>query len=78
MPQVETMSLDERLSISMKAHEFLVAGDKEGYMRTMKTAPMPHYVAKVIKDKLGLEFLLNTGWNMSDVEAEYGSEWLCR
>ena len=76
MPQVETMSLDERLSIIMKAHEFSVAGDEEGYLRTMKAVPVPHYVAKVIKDKLGLEFLLSNGWNLSDAEAEYGSEWL--
>ena len=78
MPQVETMSLDERLSIINKAFVLMKAGDEDRGVRLMKTTPLPPYLAKVVKDKLGLEFLLNTGWNMSDVEAEYGSEWLCQ
>jgi len=78
MQQTQTMTLDEKLSISNRAFEMMEAGDREGGMRLMKTAPMPHYVAKVIKDKLGLDFLLNSGWNLSDAEAEYGSEWLRR
>ena len=83
MPQTSnqkfaTMTLDEKLAISCKAAKLREAGDTEGATRLMKTAPMPHYVAKVIKEKLGLDILLNTGWNMSEVEAEYGVEWLRR
>jgi len=77
-PKFATMTLDEKLAIGCKAAELRKAGDREGATRLMKTVPMPHYVAKVIKDKLGLDILLNTGWNMAEVEAEYGSEWLCR
>ena len=42
----------------------------------MKTAPLLPYLAKVIKEKVGLDFLLSTGWNMSEVEAEFGPDWL--
>jgi hypothetical protein len=76
MPQIETMTLDEKLTISCKAAELRKAGDKEGALRLMKTAPMPSYIAKVIKEKVGLDCLLNLGWNLSEVEAEYGSNWL--
>ena len=76
MPQVETMTLDEKLAIGLKAAELRRAGDKEGATRLMKTAPLPPYFAKVIKDKVGLDVLLSTGWNMSEVEAEFGKEWL--
>jgi len=74
MPQ--TMTLDEKLAIGCKAAELRKAGDDEGSMLLMKTVPMPPYIAKVIKEKVGLDILLETGWNFSEVEAEFGSEWL--
>jgi len=74
MPQ--TMTLDEKLAISMKACALRQAGDREGFHRVIKTAPMPPYLAKVMKDKMGAEFLLNGGWNLSEAEAEFGSGWL--
>ena len=74
MPQ--TMTLDEKLVIACKAAELRKAGDEEGASRLLKTAPLPPYLAKVIKEKVGLDCLLSTGWNMSEVEAEFGSEWL--
>jgi len=72
----ETMTLDEKLAISNKAGDLWKAGDKEGYSRLMKTAPIAPYIAKVIKEKVGLDYLLNSGWNLSEVEAEFGSVWL--
>ena len=76
MSQSQPMTLDEKLAIGCKAVELRKAGDKEGASRLMRSIPLPPYLAKVIKDKVGLDCLLNTGWNMSEVEAEFGSEWL--
>jgi hypothetical protein len=76
MPQAQTMTLDEKLAISCKAAELRKSGDREGYSRLMKTVPMPPYLAKVIKEKVGLDCLLKLDWNLSEVEAEYGSHWL--
>ena len=78
MPQNQTMTLDEKLSIGCKAAALLDAGDREGYSRLMRTIPLPPYLAKVIKEKAGLDILLNTGWNMAEVEAEFGSSWLSK
>jgi hypothetical protein len=72
------MTLDEKLAISNRAFELLNAGDKEGYDRVMKTAPMPPYLAKIMKEKMGAEFLINGGWNLSEAEAEFGSDWLSK
>ena len=72
----KTMTLDEKLAISCKAAELWQAGDREGYISLMKTAPMPPYIAKVIKEKIGLDFLLNGGWNLSETEEKFGSAWL--
>ena len=76
MPQTQTMTLDEKLAVSLKAHELREAGDMEGYIRLMKTAPMPPYLAKVMKEKVGADYLLNEGWNLSEAEAEFGQNWL--
>ena len=78
MPQTQTMTLDEKLAISNKALDLLDAGDSDGYMRLMKTAPMPPYLAKILKDKAGPDYLANSGWNLSEAEAEFGLDWLPR
>ena len=74
----ETMTLDEKLDISLRAFELLDAGDKEGFSRVMRTAPMPPYLAKIYKEKVGVKQLLESGWNLSEAEAEFGSDWLNR
>ena len=76
MPQ--TMTLDEKLAISVKASALWQAGDGEGFSRIMKTAPLPPYLAKVYKEKIGAEHLQKSGWNLSEAEAEFGSDWLSR
>ena len=69
------MTFDDKLAISGRAIKLKEAGDREGYYRLMKTAPLHLYIAKVIKEKVGLDCLLKTGWNLSEAEAEFGSDW---
>jgi phenylpyruvate tautomerase PptA (4-oxalocrotonate tautomerase family) len=38
--------------------------------------PLEPWAAKIWKEKVGLDFLLHSGWNLSLVEAKYGKEWL--
>ena len=76
MPQ--TMTLDEKLEISNKALDLYDAGDKEGFSRLIRTAPMPPYLAKVYKEKIGAEQLIKSGWNLSEAEAEFGPGWLSK
>jgi hypothetical protein len=72
------VTLDEKLAISCKAAALRQAGDHEGYIRLMKTTPIPPYIAKVMKEKVGPEYLINSGWNLSEAEAEFGNNWLNR
>jgi len=72
----ETMTLDEKLAISNKAFTLLEAGDKEGFSRLIRTAPMPPFLAKVMKEKMGVDYLINGGWNLSEADAEFGIDWL--
>jgi len=70
------MTLDEKLAISNKACAMYKAGDKEGYSRLTRTIPMPPYLAKIFKEKVGVESLLKAGYNLSEAEAEFGPDWL--
>ena len=78
MPQTQIMTLDEKLAISNKACALLKAGDREGYSRLTRSIPMPPYLAKIYKEKVGVEHLLDGGWNLSEAEAEFGADWLNR
>ena len=73
---LETMTFDEKLAISNKACALLNAGDKEGYSRLMRTIPMPPYLAKIYKEKVGAKPLVKSGWNLTEAEAAFGSNWL--
>ena len=76
MPQSHTMTLDEKLAISCKAAALRDAGDEEGASRLLRTAPMPPYLAKIYKEKVGVKPLIESGWNLSEAEAEFGPDWL--
>ena len=78
MPQAQTMTLDEKLAISNKACALLEAGDEEGYDRLTKTIPLPPYIAKVMKEKVGMEFFTRFNWNLSEVEAEFGPDFISK
>ena len=70
------MTIDEKLAIACKAAALSDAGDKESASRLIRTAPIPSYIAKVIKEKVGADYFKNSGWNLTEAEAEFGADWL--
>ena len=72
----QTMTLDEKLAIGCKAAELRKAGDNEGSSRLIRSMPMPPYLAKIYKEKVGVKQLIESGWNLSEAEAEFGPNWL--
>ena len=70
------MTLDEKLAITCKAAALSDAGDEQGARRVLRTAPLPPYIAKVIKEKVGSDYLINSGWNLSEAEEKFGPNWL--
>ena len=74
----KTMTLDEKLAIACKAAALSDAGDKEGASRLIRSVPMPPYLAKVFKEKVGADFLIQGGWNLSEAEAKFGQDWLIK
>ena len=78
MSQAQTMTLDEKLATCTKACLLLRAGDREEYSRLIRSIPMPPYLAKIYKEKVGVEPLIASGWNLVEAEAEFGSDWLSK
>ncbi len=72
------MTLDKKLSRSNKSIELEKAGDREGAARLLRSIPMPPYLAKIMKEKMGVDFLINGGWNLAEAEAEFGADWLSK
>jgi hypothetical protein len=73
MPQ---MTLKEKLAIVMRSIELEKEGKIEESIRIQNQIPLPPYMAKFAKEKMGVAFLINGGWNLSEAEEEYGPDWL--
>ena len=78
MLQTQAMTDEEKVDTAYKAALLSKAGDEEGASRLIRSIPMPPYLAKVAKEKIGPDFLTNGGWNLSEAEAEFGEDWLTK
>jgi hypothetical protein len=78
MPQAQTMTLHERLAVGAKVVELEKLGKFEEAKRLHNTIPIQPYLAKFLKDHIGLEALLKSGLNLAEAEAKYGSGFLSR
>jgi hypothetical protein len=76
MSQKQKMTTEERLDVLMKAHELREAGNAAEAQRITLELPMPTYLAEYVKEFFGAEALRKGGYNLSEVEAELGPDWL--
>jgi hypothetical protein len=77
MSQKEMMTIHEKLEVSMKAHEYMEAGNEAEASRSLREElPLPTYLAKAVKEFFGAEALRKGRYNLSEVEAECGPDWL--
>jgi hypothetical protein len=77
MSQKQMMTIHEKLEVLRKVDEYREAGNAAEAQRiTLEELPMPPYLAKFVKEFYGMEVLLTGGYNLSEVEAEYGADWL--
>lgn len=57
-------------------HEAELAGDRENALKLMLKLPLAPHLAQAAKKLWGKEFLLESGLDLSEAEAEYGKDWL--
>ena len=70
------MTEQEKADIVMRSIKLQEAGKEEEALELRTTIPLPPYMAKFIKDKMGVDFLINNGYNLAEAEVEYGQDWL--
>jgi hypothetical protein len=79
MPQTQAMTLHEKFAIADKALEFKNSGNMEEYLRIMREElPLAPYLAEFAKNRIGADYLVKNGFNLSEAEAEFGSDWLSK
>ncbi|GHU57012.1 hypothetical protein FACS189442_5890 [Spirochaetia bacterium] len=79
MPQTPILTFKERCAILAQADEMKKVGkEDEALMFTMKNYPMPPYLAKFYKKHYGADFFIEGKYNLTEVEAEFGKDWLTR
>ena len=74
----QTMTLDEKFVVGMQAIELKKQGKFEEALELEKSIPLPPFLAKWAKKRLGAEFLIENGWNLAEADAEYGADWLTK
>ena len=70
MPQ--TMIFDEKLALSNRALNLLDCEYQIWLYTLMKKVTMPLYLAKTVKETMGEDFLIKSGWDLSEASAEFG------
>jgi hypothetical protein len=70
------MTEKEKAVIMLKSLELREAGDEKGAHALITQIPLPPWLAKTMKEKIGADFLIEAGYNLSDAEAAFGSDWL--
>ena len=70
------MTEPEKAEIFRKRVELEKAGRLDEAETLRRTVPVPAYLAKIFKEKVGADFLIQGGYNLAEAEAEYGSDWL--
>jgi hypothetical protein len=70
------MTSDEKSAIVEKAHKYMAAGNMAECARLMGQLPLAPYLAEFAKSHFGSDYLHKSGLNLSQAEAEFGSDWL--
>jgi hypothetical protein len=77
MQTITKMSIGERLDIAQESFALEAAGKKEeALIMRMTKIPLEPWLAKIIKEKVGADFLRDNHYNLTEVEAEFGPDWL--
>jgi hypothetical protein len=72
------MTLHDRLVTRVQCVELEKEGKFGEAMRLEQSIPLSPWLAEWCKKYVGADYLRNSGWNLSDAEAEFGAGWLDR
>lgn len=70
------LSRSERIAILDASLDAEERGDREEAERLAKKLPLPLHLAEFMKEEFGAQYLVDGGWNLSEVEAQCGKDWI--
>ncbi len=73
---MKRMTDAERFDLIKRANKAWAEGDEDRAEKLEKQLPLAPHLAKFWLEEYGREKLLAAGFNLSDAEAEYGTNWL--
>lgn len=71
-----SMTKEEAAAIYAEANDCMEKGDEEGYDNLIAKLPLPPNMALRLRDEMGKEKLLASGFNLADAAIVYGEDWL--
>jgi hypothetical protein len=72
------MTLQEKLETGMKCFELEDQGKFKEADELHKRIPLAPYLAMFYKKHMGIDALLDTGWNLWEAVEEYGPDFLTK
>ena len=78
MQKTKALSMEEEIAIARKAFALRDQGKFDEYERMRKQIPLQPYLAEFAKKHFGTDFLVKSGWNLAEAEAEFGADWLIK
>ena len=70
------MTEDEKDSILFEVARLTNEGKEDEAEEVFKTYPLEPEMAQIFKEVYGADFLIENEYNLSEVEAKYGKDWL--
>ena len=71
-----SMSGEEADAILEEANSRLEAGDEDEFYMVAKKLPLPPNMALRMRDEIGKEEMLKSGFNFADAEIVFGKDWI--
>lgn len=72
------MTDKEAFEIIQAAHAAEARGDRVAAHSIRLRLPLAPHLAEFMKKEFGAQYLIDTGANLSEVEEQYGTDWISR
>jgi hypothetical protein len=76
--EYKTFSEKEEVEVWREYIKLHDAGKKAEAHTLLTTLPLPPFLAKILKEKVGVDYLIQGGYNLSEAEKAFGQGWLNR
>ena len=77
-PNLKRYTHEEKMNIFMRAIALREEGKKEEATKVLREAPLDWRTAKILKETIGIDAMIDNNSNLSEAVDHFGMEWLER